>query len=184
MHNNENLQHAEDLIANSDALVIAAGAGMGVDSGMPDLRRIGGLWTQTFNINGKATDLMELASPETFATDAQLAWGFYGERLAMCRQTQPHAGFTLLKQWAASKPLGAWVFTSNIDGQFQIAGFPAESVEECHCPPHELQCVKPCEEAVWSATDFTPEVDKASLRLHNTCTCAAIFVAAWRGPMC
>lgn len=32
------LQDAAELIADADALIIAAGAGMGVDSGLPDFR--------------------------------------------------------------------------------------------------------------------------------------------------
>ena len=32
------LEHAAELIEQADALVIAAGAGMGVDSGKPDIR--------------------------------------------------------------------------------------------------------------------------------------------------
>jgi hypothetical protein len=33
-----NIQHAADLISQADALVIAVGAGIGVDSGLPDFR--------------------------------------------------------------------------------------------------------------------------------------------------
>jgi NAD-dependent SIR2 family protein deacetylase len=35
---------AANLIVNADALVIAAGAGMGVDSGLPDFRGNEGFW--------------------------------------------------------------------------------------------------------------------------------------------
>ena len=38
------LRAAAELIADADALIIAAGAGMGVDSGLPDFRGNEGFW--------------------------------------------------------------------------------------------------------------------------------------------
>ena len=59
----------------------------------------------------------ELADPVHFVDDPTLAWGFYGHRLDLYRRTVPHDGFRVLREW------GARVFTSNVDGQFQRAGF-------------------------------------------------------------
>ena len=42
--NPELVAHAAELISQADALVIAAGAGMGVDSGLPDFRGNTGFW--------------------------------------------------------------------------------------------------------------------------------------------
>ena len=75
------VQRAAELIANTDALVIGAGAGMGVDSGLPDFRGANGLWTSRRTVRDRPMDIMDLASPQTFETDPALAWGFYGERL-------------------------------------------------------------------------------------------------------
>lgn len=36
-------------------------------------------------------------------------------------------GYYLLKEWAASKPLGGFSFTSNIDGHWLRCGFPGKS---------------------------------------------------------
>lgn len=38
------LEYAAELIEQADALVIAAGAGMGVDSGMPDFQKQQGFY--------------------------------------------------------------------------------------------------------------------------------------------
>ena len=38
------LAHAAELISQADALVVTAGAGMGVDSGLPDFRGTEGFW--------------------------------------------------------------------------------------------------------------------------------------------
>lgn len=40
-----NIDHAAELIAQSDALIIAAGAGIGVDSGLPGFRGNEGFWS-------------------------------------------------------------------------------------------------------------------------------------------
>lgn len=38
------LEHAAALVAQADLLIVAAGAGMGVDSGLPDFRGNQGFW--------------------------------------------------------------------------------------------------------------------------------------------
>jgi NAD-dependent SIR2 family protein deacetylase len=38
------VERAASLIEQADALIVAAGAGMGVDSGMPDFRGKDGFW--------------------------------------------------------------------------------------------------------------------------------------------
>jgi NAD-dependent SIR2 family protein deacetylase len=63
--------------------------------------------------------------------------------------------------------LGARVFTSNVDGQFQKAGVNEDYVQEYHGSLHFLQCLNECDSGVWSAAAFTPEVDDDSCRLLN-----------------
>lgn len=46
-------------------------------------------------------------------------------------------------------PLGCAVFTSNIDGQFQKAGFDEAFIHECHGSIHYMQCLLPCCNAIW-----------------------------------
>ena len=111
--------------------------------------------------------VQRIASPAAFEANPQLAWGFYGHRLALYRRTVPHAGFALLRQWAAGMPLGARVFTSNVDGQFQQAGFEPAQVVECHGSIHLLQCSVPCRRQTWSADGFVPDLDEARCRLRN-----------------
>lgn len=162
------LEHAAELIEQADALIIAAGAGMGVDSGMPDFRGQKGFWTAYPALAAAGIDFTSIANPKGFVQDARLAWGFYGHRLSLYRQTVPHAGFGILKRWANAMPLGATVFTSNVDGQFQKAGFDPTQIHECHGSLHYLQCIKPCTDAIWSAQAIEPTVDMD--RCHITST--------------
>lgn len=158
-------QHAADLISEADALVIAAGAGIGVDSGLPDFRGTEGFW-QTYPVLGKEkVDFHSIASPEAFRTQPQRAWGFYGHRLRLYRSTLPHPGFQILKRWGESKALGYTVFTSNVDGQFQKAGFDQSVIHECHGSLHHLQCMEPCSKDIWPADSFEPEIDEENCLL-------------------
>jgi NAD-dependent SIR2 family protein deacetylase len=163
----EELARAAGWLREADGLLITAGAGMGIDSGLPDFRGPGGFWS-VYPALGRAGIAFEsIANPAAFAADPQLAWGFYGHRLDLYRRSEPHAGFALLRQIAARLGHGARVFTSNVDGQFQKAGFAAEQVCEVHGSIHHLQCSTPCREAIWPATDFHPAIDAAACRLRN-----------------
>jgi NAD-dependent SIR2 family protein deacetylase len=132
------LQQAAAWLRAADGLLITAGAGMGIDSGLPDFRGPGGFWA-AYPALGRARIAFEsIANPAAFASDPALAWGFYGHRLDLYRRTEPHAGFRLLLGMAAEKPHGAWVFTSNVDGQFAKAGFAAGRICEIHGSIHHL----------------------------------------------
>lgn len=93
----------------------------------------------------------QVASPRTFDSDPALAWGFYGHRLGMYRHADPHQGFAILRRWGARMKRGCAVFTSNVDGHFQRAGFPECPIAECHGSIHHLQCSPGCTTEVWSA---------------------------------
>ncbi|KQP23031.1 Sir2 family NAD-dependent protein deacetylase [Pseudorhodoferax sp. Leaf267] len=160
-------ERAAALIAQADALLVAAGAGMGVDSGLPDFRGAHGFWNAYPALGRLGIDFYSIACPAAFRSDPTLAWGFYGHRLALYRRTVPHAGFALLHGWGRRMARGSAVFTSNVDGQFQRAGFDAEAVHECHGSIAHLQCIEDCSDAIWPADDFHPEVDEEAGRLRN-----------------
>ena len=159
------IRQAAALIAQADGLLITAGAGMGVDSGLPDFRGREGFWTAYPALVNARIDFTEIANPHAFRANPELAWGFYGHRLNLYRSTQPHEGFQILRRWADTKPHGAFVYTSNVDGQFQKAGFVDSQIHECHGSIHHLQCTDSICGTVWPATDFYPEVELASCRM-------------------
>lgn len=161
------IERAAALIEQADALIIAAGAGMGVDSGLPDFRGDGGFWRAYPALREARIDFHSIASPAAFRSSPERAWGFYGHRLALYRETMPHHGFDMLRHWSKRIPHGVSVFTSNVDGQFQKAGFDPAQTHECHGSIHHLQCLQPCCEAIWPADDFLPDVDEPLCRLRN-----------------
>lgn len=161
------IARAAHLIRDADALIIAAGAGMGVDSGLPDFRGTTGFW-QAYPALGRAgIQFEDIASPMAFERHPLRAWGFYGHRLALYRRTRPHAGFEILRKWASSKLNGAFVFSSNVDGQFQAAGFGEDRLVECHGSLNWLQCLKPCSDDIWPTARFEPHVDESACELLN-----------------
>ena len=162
-----NLRLAAELIDQADGLLITAGAGMGVDSGLPDFRGREGFWNAYPALGRARIDFTEIANPQAFRTDPELAWGFYGHRLNLYRSIQPHQGFQILRDWVLQKPFGAFVYTSNVDGQFQKAGFAEAYIHECHGSIHHLQCTDSACGNVWPASDFYPEVDLANCRLTS-----------------
>jgi NAD-dependent SIR2 family protein deacetylase len=162
---NEALDRAAEAIAEADALLITAGAGMGVDSGLPDFRGNEGFWRAYPPLQGLGIGFMEMANPIWFRRDPELAWGFYGHRLGLYRATEPHDGFRILREWGAAKPHGSFVFTSNVDGQFQKAGFDSERVLECHGSIHHLQCTNHCAEITRCSNDVV--VDPTSFRADH-----------------
>lgn len=154
-----NLRHAAQAISEATALLVTAGAGMGVDSGLPDFRGNDGFWRAYPPFKKRGLSFVDMASPEWFDRDPAVAWGFYGHRLHLYRDTKPHGGFDILLRWAKRMPAGAFVFTSNVDGQFQRAGFRDDRIIECHGSIHHLQCASPCHQGLWDAADVNVDVD-------------------------
>jgi NAD-dependent SIR2 family protein deacetylase len=157
------LRRAAQVLRSAQALLIGAGAGMGVDSGLPDFRGTQGFWRAYPAYAKLGLDFASMANPRWFQEDPEFAWGFYGHRLGLYRTTTPHAGFELLRSWAARMRHGAFVFTSNVDGQFQKAGFPEDRISEVHGSIHFVQCVGGCE-GIRSAAPWSVQVDPESFR--------------------
>lgn len=161
--NTSEFQRCAELIEQANGLLISAGAGMGVDAGLPDFRGVNGFWRAYPALAKSGIHFEEIASPDSFETDPALAWGFYGHRLNLYRRTEPHEGHLILRKWADWMANGAFVFTSNVDGLFQKAGFA--NVVECHGSIHRVQCLEPCSPAIWSADYIQPVVDEEHCRL-------------------
>lgn len=147
------IEDAVRVVKNAKALVVSAGAGIGVDSGLPDFRGNKGFWKAYPPIAKLGLSFSQMADPHWFVKRPKLAWAFYGHRLNLYRATQPHKGFYQLLEIGQEMRDGYFVYTSNVDGQFQKAGFAEENIKECHGSIHHFQCVDDCEGAIWNAKD-------------------------------
>ncbi|NKQ40354.1 MAG: NAD-dependent deacetylase [Sulfurovum sp.] len=157
------------MIAEADAIIISAGAGMGVDSGLPDFRGNSGFWEAYPAAKELDLSFVELANPEWFDRDPMLAWAFYGHRLNLYRNTMPHDGFRMLLELALQKR-DYFIFTSNVDGQFQQAGFDEDRVYECHGSIKHFQCTK-CSHPIYSAKDMEVRVNMEEFRALDIPLC-------------
>ena len=168
-------QHSDFLraaaaIKNAEGMVIAAGAGMGVDSGLPDFRGDRGFWNAYPAYEKLGVNFIGAANPEHFERDAAFAWGFYGHRANLYRQTTPHQGFDVLLGWIDRRGLDYFVVTSNVDNQFQKAKFDSNRIVEVHGSIEHLQCTDPCTRAIWR-NEENISVDLATMRAINIPKC-------------
>jgi NAD-dependent SIR2 family protein deacetylase len=164
MDDTDAIRRAAEAIAGADALLIGAGAGMGVDSGLPDFRGTHGFWRAYPPYARLGLDFASMANPRWFRSDPALAWGFYGHRMNLYRGTRPHEGFAILRKWARRMDRGAFVVTSNVDGHFQHAGFDADRVAEWHGSIHWMQCTRACGVGIFPADSFEVHVDETTFR--------------------
>ena len=88
----QTLDRAAAAIADAEAILIGAGAGMGVDSGLPDFRGSQGFWRAYPPYARLGLGFAALADPRWFGDDPPLAWGFYGHRLGLYRRTRLISG--------------------------------------------------------------------------------------------
>ncbi len=163
------IEKAKEIIHDADAILITAGAGMGVDSGLPDFRGNEGFWRAYPVIAKLGHSFVDMANPQWFESNPELAWAFYGHRLNLYRATTPNRGFQLLKNLVESKK-EYFIFTSNVDGQFQKAGFPEEKIHECHGSIHHFQCTQ-CSTPIYDASHEHIEVDMEEFQALNLPSC-------------
>eukprot|EP01102_Stenamoeba_stenopodia_P014547 TRINITY_DN4840_c0_g1_i1.p1 TRINITY_DN4840_c0_g1~~TRINITY_DN4840_c0_g1_i1.p1 ORF type:complete len:309 (+),score=56.39 TRINITY_DN4840_c0_g1_i1:96-1022(+) len=163
------IRRCAEAISQSEAILITAGAGIGVDSGLPDFRGNEGFWKAYPPYAKLGLSFAELANPQWFFQDPTLAWGFYGHRLRLYRKTVPHSGFSILNKIVNSSELKGnyFVFTTNVDGQFQKAGFADDRIVERHGSIHHLQCTLPCTNTIFPVDEDDsklPMVDSETFR--------------------
>lgn len=145
---NETLQMIHKQLTEADAMLILTGAGMGVDSGLSDYRGKSGQW-------GKVADetklnAIDVVNPQYMEKNPGYVWELFARRMKEYQQAIPHQGFHILKQWIEKFTLDYFIITSNIDAQFQKAGFNEQKIRELHGSIFYLQCSKPCTNEIWT----------------------------------
>lgn len=163
----QNVRRAAELLAKADALLVTAGAGMGVDSGLPDFRGKEGFWRAYPALGKRGISFERMAQPGWFFEEPETAWTFYGHRQQVYRETKPHAGYRMLHEWSRAMPVGYFVVTSNVDGHFEAVGFEPERTLEMHGNIHVLQCTQPCREATWRDSGAVFDIDLEAFRTRG-----------------
>ncbi|MHA1248111.1 MAG: NAD-dependent protein deacylase [Candidatus Thorarchaeota archaeon] len=117
----EDLRRARELVQNAQRICALTGAGISVDSGIPDFRSEGGLW--------KRYDPLEYATYESFLNDPSKFWTMGRELARVILDAKPNAAhYALAELEKRGKLIG--VITQNIDNLHQSAG--SKRVIELH----------------------------------------------------
>ena len=171
-------ERAISIIREAEVFIITAGAGMGVDSGLPDFRGDKGFWEAYPSYARLGLSFAECATPIHFIIDPHFAWGFYGHRTNLYRETIPHNGFRIIKKWIERNKAEYFVITSNVDGQFQKAGYDDDRIYEVHGSIHWLQCQACCNNKLWY-NDAVFRIDETTMR-----ACDPLPVCSCCGKVC
>jgi len=152
---------ADDLrrmIADATRIVGFTGAGISTESGIPDFRSPGGIWTRYRPIEFGDFIASEEARRESwrrkFATDAVM------------RQATPNAGHRALARLVEQGRMSA-IVTQNVDGLHQASGVPEDRIIELHGNATYAACLD-CGErytldwvrALFDKDEALPECDK------------------------
>jgi NAD-dependent deacetylase len=112
-----------ELIAQSRRAVVFTGAGISTESGIPDFRSPGGVWTQMAPIYFDDFLASDAARRET--------WRRRFAMEEMFAAAEPNRGHRAVEALVRRGKVSA-VITQNIDGLHQASGIPPEKVIELH----------------------------------------------------
>lgn len=93
-------------------IVVLTGAGMSAESGLKTFRDVNGLW--------EGYDVMQVASPQGFATNPKLVFEFYNQRRRQLLQVEPNQGHKALV--TLEKYFEVSIITQNVDNLHEQAG--------------------------------------------------------------
>ena len=136
MPNDHQVAELARIIERAHQAVVFTGAGISTESGIPDFRSPGGIWTKMAPIDFSDFLASEEARRETwrrrFAADD--TW----------QNARPNRGHRAVAE-LVRRGTAAAVITQNIDGLHQASGVPAEQVIELHgnsTYAHCLDCAR------------------------------------------
>ncbi len=120
-----------ELIRRHPRVVALTGAGISVESGIPDFRSKGGLWERF--------DPMEYAHIQAFRKNPAKVWQLLKEMDATITQARPNPAHFALAELEAKGYLSG-IITQNVDNLHQAAG--SKRVVEYHGNAHRFVCDK------------------------------------------
>ncbi len=145
-------------------IVVLTGAGMSTESGIPDFRSPGGLWSKY--------DPSEYATIDAFYENPRKIWAFFKELYRSLSDTRPNKGHHYLAQiekWKQEQlPDSSFVVvTQNIDGFHQLAG--STDVIELHGDVRFVECLG-CHQQFDSHDIFESLEDKDDVPRCENCS--------------
>jgi len=158
------LRNSYRTIREAEAIVVFAGAGIGVDSGLEQYRGEDGLWTKSLLINDKQILYQDLLCHESFDKMPEQSWSFIAWLIDKYKNTILHNGFKILLDLVKEKEY--FVVTTNCDEQFQKAGFDTDRIWECHGSIFNMQCMDILERNVFKTPVLKIDKERMELLSH------------------
>ena len=121
------------LLRAARAGVVFSGAGMSTESGIPDFRSPGGIWTKMMPVHYQDY----ISDPGA----RRLSWANRFEMEETWNRTLPNDGHRAVAQLMARGHIGH-VITQNIDNLHQAAGVPEDRVIELHGNTRRAGCIQ------------------------------------------
>lgn len=119
----DDIERLHDMIGSARRIVAFTGAGISTESGIPDFRSPGGIWTKYqpiyFDDFVSSEEMRREAWRRKFATDETMV------------KAEPNAGHRALARLVEQGRMSA-IITQNIDGLHQRSGVPDRQVIELH----------------------------------------------------
>ncbi len=117
------IEQLRSMIAESKRGVAFTGAGHSTESGIPDFRSPGGIWTKY-----KPIDFRDFMASEEMRRES---WRRKFASYAVIKKAPPNKGHLAVAKLVQQGKVSS-VITQNIDGLFQRSGVPHEKVIELH----------------------------------------------------
>lgn len=145
-HNQDELQRLADAIATADAIVVGAGAGLSTAAGLTyageRFERLFGDFAEKYGIRD-----MYSGGFYPFATPEE-RWAWWSRHIWYNRYV-PAPKDTYKKLLALLQGKDFFVLTTNVDHQFQLAGFPKDRLFYMQGDYGLWQCSKPCHDSTY-----------------------------------
>jgi NAD-dependent deacetylase len=157
-HNNQLTAALKGYLEDTKKAVFLTGAGVSTESGIPDFRSAGGLYSDPSNIN-----VFEIAS---FIADPSFFYRFWSRFLPIVEKAQPNPAHRAIAQLQNSRQVT--VVTQNIDDLHQRAG--SRTVWSVHGTTAFCRCLK-CG-ARKDTSELAPIIRRGEAPYHS---CGGVF---------
>jgi NAD-dependent deacetylase len=152
----EQIRRAARLIHDAQRIVVFTGAGISTESGIPDFRSPGGIWSQ---YNSEDLTYQRFLSAESYR---KIYWEYDRARYPAMRDAMPNAAHMAVVELEKTGRMAALI-TQNIDGLHQKAGSSPKKIYELHGTVKEVTCLS-CE-ARWTREEITDKMDRDGIEV-------------------
>ena len=129
------LERLRVLVESARRAVVFTGAGISTESGIPDFRSPGGVWSRR-----RPVDFRDFVASESARREA---WSQRAESRRTMVRAEPNRGHRAVAS-LVRRGIVTTVITQNIDGLHQRSGVPAERIVELHGSSTYAKCIE-CE---------------------------------------